>query len=62
MAEDAVELVLEAVRIIDGADLVTLNAMTEVETFTLAEACEHNLVLHGKVRRLLGAAVVEIAS
>lgn len=58
MADDAVDLVLETVRLIDAADLVALDATTDLATFTPTDALDHILVLHGKARRLLGAAVL----
>jgi hypothetical protein len=56
-AEDCVDQLAEVDRWLDAADLVLLDALGG-GGFTLKLAAEQALVAHGRIRRMLGAALV----
>jgi hypothetical protein len=56
-AEDCGEKILEVDRWLDAADVVLMNALGG-GGYSLELAAEHALTAHGRIRKLLGAAVV----
>ena len=55
---DAAGLLDATVALLDAIDLVVMAALAGRE-FTAADACEHALAMHGRVRQLLAAVMVE---